>query len=155
MPGTRTRYMPGATFSNGGACGRSKRTGGLETVGGQTPDADAQAFRYPGYAHDPAKPAAFRAEFPLFGKQRRKGTGRVHAELPAHHVQPRDGSGGVHIPGLLRFQMPRSNDFGGDAALSAGDKEDSRTRMVVFPQGEYFVKGKTRMTDLAEAQASV
>ena len=40
-------------------------------------------------------------------------------------------------------------------ALSAGDKEDSRTRMVVFPQGEYFVKGKTRMTDLAEAQASV
>ena len=89
--------------------------GGLETVGGQTPDADAQAFRHPGYAHDPAKPAAFRAELPLFGKQRRKGTGRVHAELPAHHVQPRDGSGGVHIPGLLRFQMPRRNDFGGDA----------------------------------------
>ena len=84
-------------------------------MGGQTPDADAQAFRHPGYAHDPAKPAAFRAELPLFGKQRRKGTGRVHAELPAHHVQPRDGSGGVHIPGLLRFQMPRSNDFGGDA----------------------------------------
>ena len=39
--------------------------------------------------------------------------------------------------------------------LSLLYESEARGQMVVFPQGEYFVKGKTRMTDLAEAQASV
>lgn len=100
-------------------------------MGSQTPDADAQAFRHRIRSRSRQPPAPAWLELPLRQVTAPQGTGRVHAELPAHHVQPRDGSGGVPT-GLLQLPDALSNDFSGDAGLSAGDKEDSRTRMVMF-----------------------
>ena len=140
MPGTRTRYMPGATFSNGGACGRSKRTADSKRWAARRRTRTRRRSGIPDTLTIPPNPPLSGLSFPSSASSAAKA--RVGAAVSTY-------------PACSASRCPGAMISAATRALSAGDKEASRTRMVVFPQGEYFVKGKTRMTDLAEAQASV
>ena len=155
MPGTRTRYMPGATFSNGGACGRSKRTADSKRWAARRRTRTRRRSGIPDTLTIPPSPPLSGLSFPSSASSAAKARVAFTQNSPPIMSSLGTGAAVSTYPACSASRCPGAMISAATRALSAGDKEDSRTRMVVFPQGEYFVKGKTRMTDLAEAQASV